>query len=88
MLPFLSVSLRFGQSEAENACNHFASLGKTVIYAVEFAVESYGKSEYAIGRKGLNEMPNIKPISDLRNYSEVLHDVAADAPRCSRHRHL
>jgi len=21
-------------------------------------------------------MPNIKPISDLRNYSEVLHDVA------------
>lgn len=25
-------------------------------------------------------MPNIKPISDLRNYTEVLHDVAADAP--------
>lgn len=25
-------------------------------------------------------MPNIKPISDLRNYSEVLHDVAVDAP--------
>lgn len=25
-------------------------------------------------------MPNIKPISDLRNYSEVLHDVAAGAP--------
>lgn len=25
-------------------------------------------------------MPNIKPISDLRNYSEVLHDVDVDAP--------
>ena len=25
-------------------------------------------------------MPNIKPISDLRNYSEVLNDVAEGAP--------
>ena len=25
-------------------------------------------------------MPNIKPVSDLRNYSEVLHDVALGAP--------
>lgn len=25
-------------------------------------------------------MPNIKPISDLRNYNEVLHDVAIGAP--------
>ena len=25
-------------------------------------------------------MPNNKPISDLRNYSEVLHDVAVGAP--------
>lgn len=25
-------------------------------------------------------MPNIKPISDLRNYTEVLRDVAAGAP--------
>lgn len=25
-------------------------------------------------------MPNIKPISDLRNYSEVLHDVAVGTP--------
>ena len=25
-------------------------------------------------------MPNIQPISDLRNYSEVLHDVAVGAP--------
>lgn len=25
-------------------------------------------------------MPNIKPISDLRNYNEVLRDVSAGAP--------
>ena len=25
-------------------------------------------------------MPNIKPISDLRNYTEVLQDVSAGAP--------
>ena len=25
-------------------------------------------------------MPNIKPVSDLRNYNEVLRDIAADNP--------
>ncbi len=25
-------------------------------------------------------MPNIKPISDLRNYTEVLHDVTVGSP--------
>ncbi len=25
-------------------------------------------------------MPNIKPISDLRNYSDVLHDVTVGSP--------
>jgi len=25
-------------------------------------------------------MPNIKPVTDLRNYSEVLREVGADAP--------
>ena len=30
--------------------------------------------------KELITMPNIKPISDLRNYSEVLRDVAVGAP--------
>ncbi|GHV83578.1 prevent-host-death protein [Spirochaetia bacterium] len=25
-------------------------------------------------------MPNIKPVSDLRNYTEVLHDIAVGAP--------
>ena len=28
----------------------------------------------------MNRRPNIKPISDLRNYSEVLHDVAVGSP--------
>jgi prevent-host-death family protein len=31
-------------------------------------------------RREADIMPNIKPISDLRNYSEVLHDVAVGAP--------
>lgn len=30
--------------------------------------------------KEIITMPNIKPISDLRNYSEVLHDVSLGAP--------
>jgi prevent-host-death family protein len=30
--------------------------------------------------KGGSDMPNIKPISDLRNYSEVLQDVDVGAP--------
>ncbi len=25
-------------------------------------------------------MPNIRPISDLRNYTDVLHDVSVDEP--------
>ena len=31
-------------------------------------------------QKREENMPNIKPISDLRNYSDVLHDVAVGAP--------
>ena len=30
--------------------------------------------------KGGENMPNIKPISDLRNYSAVLEDVAVGSP--------
>ena len=26
------------------------------------------------------EMPNIKPVSDLRNYNEVLRDIAVGEP--------
>jgi hypothetical protein len=43
--------------------------------AVKFAVEFYSIIGYNRGRKELFRMPNIKPISDLRNYTEVLHDV-------------
>jgi prevent-host-death family protein len=31
-------------------------------------------------KKGVDFMPNIKPISDLRNYTEVLRDVEAGSP--------
>ena len=31
-------------------------------------------------RKGLIGLPNIKPISDLRNYGEVLRDVTVGSP--------
>lgn len=30
--------------------------------------------------KGDDNMPNIKPISDLRNYTEVLNEVTEDSP--------
>ena len=48
--------------------------------AVNFAVEFHSRLGYTKGRKELNLMLNIKPISDLRNYSEVLRDVAIGAP--------
>ena len=35
---------------------------------------------YTIPRKGGIAMPNIKPVSDLRNYGEVLRDVAVGQP--------
>ena len=31
-------------------------------------------------KKGVDFVPNIKPISDLRNYTEVLRDVEAGSP--------
>jgi len=46
---------------------------------VIFAVENYENMEYTVGG-GAAIMPNIKPISDLRNYGEVLRDVAVGAP--------
>jgi prevent-host-death family protein len=48
--------------------------------AVIFAVVFYSSLGYTISKKELIDMPNIKPISDLRNYSEVLNDVAVGAP--------
>ena len=31
-------------------------------------------------RKDVSTVPNIKPVSDLRNYTEVLKEVQKDAP--------
>ncbi len=50
------------------------------MYVVKFAVEFYSKTGYTIIRKGLIALPNIKPVSDLRNYTEVLHDVEVGSP--------
>lgn len=30
--------------------------------------------------KGVKDMPNIKPVSDLRNYNEVLKDISVGEP--------
>ena len=46
----------------------------------KFIVEFYNTLGYTISRKELIDMPNIKPISDLRNYTEVLNDVDVGAP--------
>jgi len=46
---------------------------------VKFAVVFYEIPEYNT-YGGVITMPNIKPISDLRNYGEVLRDVAVGAP--------
>ena len=49
------------------------------IVVVIFAVVFYEKSAYnKCG--GAIIMPNIKPISELRNYGEVLRDVAIGSP--------
>jgi len=50
-----------------------------VVFAVKFAVVFYEMMEYNI-QGGDVAMPNIKPISDLRNYGEVLRDVAVGSP--------
>lgn len=47
---------------------------------VEFIVDFYEKFAYTKIRKGAYAMPNIKPVSDLRNYGEVLRDVAIGQP--------
>lgn len=37
-------------------------------------------SIYRINRKDVSHMPNIKPISDLRNYTEVLKEAQEGSP--------
>lgn len=47
-----------------------------------YAVVFYGKLGLIITArlKGAIVMPNIKPVSDLRNYTEVLRDIAVGEP--------
>lgn len=43
----------------------------------------YFTNDYAIIKtayEGSTNMPNIKPVSDLRNYNEVLRDIAVGEP--------
>jgi prevent-host-death family protein len=44
-----------------------------VVFYEELAYNSFNKERGAL-------MPNIKPVSDLRNYNEVLRDVAVGEP--------
>ena len=46
----------------------------------KFIVDFYETFAYTKCRKGAYVMPNIKPVSDLRNYGEVLRDVAVGQP--------
>lgn len=48
--------------------------------AVKIIVDFYEEFGYTTIMKGVVDMPNIKPVSDLRNYGEVLRDVAVGQP--------
>lgn len=48
--------------------------------AVKKDVVFYDKLGYTKSERGVLVMPNIKPISDLRNYGEVLCDVSIGSP--------
>lgn len=50
----------------------------TLIYIVISGERWY--SIYRMNGKGVDHMPNIKPISDLRNYTEVLKEAQEGAP--------
>lgn len=56
------------------------NMAETRSIRCKFAVDFYRELSYSKNRKGMKSMPNIKPISDLRNYSEVLHDVTVGTP--------
>ena len=50
------------------------------LYAAKIIVDFYEEFGYTTIMKGVVDMPNIKPVSDLRNYGEVLRDVAVGQP--------
>ena len=53
-------------------------------FIVKFYIVFYDKSVYnrvdSDHKKGVHGMPNIRPISDLRNYPAVLQEVAVGSP--------
>ena len=50
-----------------------------VLFAANLLLNFTAKS-VILNMKGVDLMPNIKPISDLRNYTEVLRDVEEGSP--------
>ena len=46
----------------------------------EFVVEFYNALRYTQSEKEMSTVPNIKPISELRNYGELLRDVSIGSP--------
>lgn len=51
-------------------------------FEIKYAVEFYDKLGYNDYNKMKGDviMPNIKPVSDLRNYTDVLKDVSVGEP--------
>ena len=49
-------------------------------FIVKLIVDFFDEYGYTISRKGASAMPNIKPVSELRNYGEVLRNVAVGQP--------
>lgn len=49
-------------------------------FIVKLIVDFFDEYGYTISRKGASAMPIIKPVSELRNYGEVLRNVAVGQP--------
>jgi PHD/YefM family antitoxin component YafN of YafNO toxin-antitoxin module len=49
-------------------------------HAVKYGVVYYEESAYNDSKNGACGMPNIKPVSDLRNYTEILRSCQVGEP--------
>ena len=58
----------------------FINFYESFDFAVEFYEELVYNKYSRIQTKEEFMMPNIKPVSDLRNYNEVLRDIAVGEP--------
>lgn len=74
---------------AEHQCHRLREVlpSKIILrsrFIVKFYIVFYDKSVYnrvdSDHKKGVHGMPNIRPISDLRNYPAVLQEVAVGSP--------